>query len=75
MLSRKEKCVMTYLYDTCNGKGAVLISPHEIIEGIMHKYELNNIEIDQILSALAMDEYIELVNSDSKGKLVYCISR
>lgn len=74
MLSKKEKCVMTYLYDVCNGKGTELISPSQIMEAVMNKYEMNEIEIDQIINALALDEYIDVVNSDNKGKLVYCIT-
>lgn len=74
MLTRKEKCVMTYLFDTCKDKGAVLITPEQIKENVMDRYEMNNIEINQIVNDLAHDEYIELVNSDNKGKLTYVIT-
>lgn len=74
MLSKKEKCVMSYLFEVCNGKGSELISPNQIMEAVMNKYEMNEIEVDQIVNALALDEYIDVVNSDNKGKLVYCIT-
>lgn len=74
MLNRKERKVMSYLYSKCKGKESSLISPQEICNYLMPKYEINNIEVDQIMSGLVLDNYIDVVHSDSKGKLIYCVS-
>ena len=74
MLSKKENLVMNYIYSKCENKESVLISPNDIVVACMDKYELNNIEIEQILNGLALDNYIDVINSDKKGKLVYCIT-
>lgn len=74
MLSFKEKRVMSFLYERCKDKKSCLISPAEIIDFLMPKYELNEAEISQILNGLELDNYISLTNSDNNGKLVYCIS-
>ncbi|MBQ2864478.1 MAG: hypothetical protein IJE91_03325 [Clostridia bacterium] len=74
MLNGKEKRVMQYLFDCCSGKKSCLIEPDDILNYLQPKYEINNIELDQILNALVLENYIDLVNSDKNGKLVYCIS-
>lgn len=74
MLNGKEKKVMQFLFNTCNGKRSSLIEPDDIINFLQPKYDINNIELDQILNALVLENYIDLVNSDKNGKLVYCIS-
>lgn len=73
MLSKKEQAVMGYLFGECVDKESTLISPQAITTALMPKYELNSIEIDQIINALVLDDYIEAVTSDNKGRMVYCI--
>lgn len=74
MLNGKEKRVMQYLYTTCVGKKSSLIEPEDIQNFLQPKYDINNIELEQILNGLVLENYIDLVNSDKNGKLVYCIS-
>lgn len=74
MLSKKEHIVMNLIYSKCQNSESVLISPSEISTACLDKFDLTNIEIDQILSGLMLDGYIDVVNSDKKGKLVYCIT-
>ena len=74
MLNRKEKKVMQFLYDNCLGKKSSLIEPDDILNYLQPNYDVNNIELEQILSALVLEDYIDMVNSDKNGKLVYCIS-
>ena len=74
MLSKKEHTVMNFIYSKCQNNEAVLISPTDIATACLDKFDLTNIEIDQILSGLMLDNYIDVVNSDKKGKLVYCIT-
>lgn len=74
MLNGKEKKVMQYLFDACSGKKSCLVEPDDILNYLLPKYEINNIELDQILNALVLENYIDLVNSDKNGKLVYCVS-
>ena len=74
MLSRKETLIMNYIYEKCLNRESALISPTDFQTALLDKYDLTNIEIDQILNGLAMDNYIDVINSDKKGKLIYCIS-
>ena len=74
MLNKKERKVMSFLYSKCKDRESSLIAPQEITNYLMPKYEINNIEVDQIINALVLDNYIEVIHSDSKGKLIYCIS-
>ena len=74
MLNRKEKQVMSYIFSKCKGKESSLISPQEIANFLMPKFEVNTIEVDQIINALVLDNYIEVVHSDNKGKLIYVIT-
>ncbi len=73
MLTKKERLVMSYIYSKCEDQESVLISPTDIATACMDKYDLTNVEIEQILNGLSLDNYIDVVNSDKKGKLVYCI--
>ena len=74
MLNGKEKKVMQFLFTECSGKKSSLIEPEDILNFLQPKYEINNIELEQILNGLVLENYIDLVNSDKNGKLVYCIS-
>lgn len=74
MLNGKEKKVMQYLFTECSGKKSALIEPDDILNFLQPKYEINNIELDQILNGLVLENYIDIVNSDKNGKLVYCVS-
>lgn len=74
MLNKKEKMVMSFLYKRCVNKKSSLLSPQEIINSLLPKYEISNTELDSILDNLVLENYIELVHSNSKGKLIYCIS-
>lgn len=74
MLSKKENLIMNYIYEKCLNRDSALISPTDFQTALLDKYDLTNIEIDQILNGLVLDSYIDVINSDKKGKLVYCIS-
>lgn len=74
MLSFKEKYVMEYVYQRCQGKKSCLISPREIISHAADRYVLYNDELEKIMTNLSYDNYIELVKSDRQGAPVYCVS-
>lgn len=74
MLSRKENAVMNFIYSKCENTETALISPNDIATACLDKYDLTAIEIEEILNGLMLDNYIDVVNSDKKGKLVYCIT-
>ena len=65
---------MNFIYSKCQNSETVLISPTDIATACLDKFDLTAIEIDQILNGLMLDNYIDVVNSDKKGKLVYCIT-
>ncbi len=74
MLTFKEKYVMEYVYQRCQGKKSCLISPREIISHAADKYVLYPEELEKIMTNLSYDNYIELVKSDKKGVPVFCVS-
>ncbi len=74
MLTFKEKYVMEYVYQKCQGKKSCLISPREIISHAADKYVLYPDELEKIMTNLSYDNYIELFKSDKKGSPVFCVS-
>lgn len=74
MLTFKEKYVMEYVYQKCQGKKSCLISPREIISFCADKYVLMPDELEKIMTNLSYDNYIELFKSDKKGNPVFCVS-
>ena len=74
MLTFKEKYVMEYVYQRCQGKKSCLISPREIISFIADKYVISAEELEKIMNNLNYDNYIELFKSDKKGNPVFCVS-
>ena len=74
MLTFKEKYVMEYVYQKCQGKKSCLISPREIISFTADKYVISTEELEKIMTNLSYDNYIELFKSDKKGNPVFCVS-
>lgn len=73
MQERKEKLVLIYLCKVCAGKKTYLISPHDIAKEICNKIILSVSEIDEIMTSLSMQNYIDFVVSDSKEGYYYCV--
>lgn len=57
----------------CAGKKTCLISPHEIAKNLCKKVVLSSNEIDEIMTNLSMQNYIDFVVSDSKNGYYYCV--
>lgn len=74
MLTPKEKYVMEYVFEKCQGKKSCLISPREIISFVADKFVLFQDELEKIMTNLSYDNYIELFKSDKKGSPVFCVS-
>lgn len=74
MLTFKEKYVMEYVYQKCQGKKSCLISPREIISFVADKYVISPDELEKIMTNLSYDNYIELFKSDKKGSPIFCVS-
>ena len=73
MLDKKEKSVMLYLCEVCTPKRSYLISASTIAEEMSKKFLLSIAEIDEIMTSLAKDNYIDVVISDSKKGYFYCV--
>ncbi|MBR6778971.1 MAG: hypothetical protein IKM43_02330 [Clostridia bacterium] len=69
MLTLKEKYIMEYVYQKCQGKKSCLISPREIISFAADKYIIYPDELEKIMTNLSYDNYIELLKSDKKVAL------
>lgn len=75
VLSRKERAVMRVIYQEAEKKnGSCLISPIEIFERLSLDLDIEETELDTILHNLEIDDYFDLIRSDKKGELVYCIN-
>jgi hypothetical protein len=74
MLNRKEGEVMNAVYTLCHDKGLCLVSPSELLQMLPPKNKLTEDELEKILSALALDDYFELMSSERKGEKTYVIS-
>ena len=73
MQERKEKAVLKYLCKVCAGKKTYLISPHDIAKEVCSKVILSISEIDEIMTNLSMENFIDFVVSDSKDGYFYCV--
>ena len=74
MLSKKEKKIMQYILKERGNKDTCLLLPIDIGHALAPKYSINQIEAQAILDGLVQENYINLVNSDKNGELIYCIS-
>ena len=70
---RNEKIVLKYLCVTCSGKKTCLISPCDIANATSGKIVLSCSEIDEIMTSLSLQNYIDFVVSDSKNGYFYCV--
>ena len=74
MLNKKENEVMNAVYTLCHEKGICLISPSEFLSLLPRKKKYTETQVESILSALALDNYFELLSSERKGEKTYVIS-
>ncbi len=74
MSQRKQKLVMAYLCKVCSSKKSCLVSPNQIAQAISKKCVLTIAEIDEIMAALALENYLDFVVSDSKEGYYYCVT-
>lgn len=74
MLNKLEKVIMLLLYDKCSNKKSVLVSPKQIIISLLPSYQITAKKLDKIINNLVLDGYIDVINSNNKGKHIYCVS-
>ena len=74
MLSRIERKIMDLFYEKCSSKKTSLFTPSEIQSYLAPQYELTFKQIEIAVKNLMVDNYIDVYNSDNKGKLNYVIS-
>lgn len=73
MLNKVENKVMLAILSECKDRGALLISPLDLIK-IVDLPTLSIKELDEIINALALDGYFDLVYSIRHDEKVYCIT-
>ena len=73
-MSRKTKLVMSYLCKVCPKKRTCLVAPSEIAGALSKKFVLSVSEIDEIMSELSNENYIDFVVSESKMGYYYCVT-
>ena len=74
MLTKRENAVMDAVYKTCGGRGMCLVSPSELIEMLSPKMKCTEEQLENVLNALSLDDYFQLLSSERKGEKMYVIS-
>ena len=74
MLNKRETEVMSAVYELCHDKGVCLIAPTELLSLLPKRKKYTEESLDNVLKALSMDDYFELLSSERKGEKMYVIS-
>lgn len=74
MLSKREREVMSAVYELCHDKGVCLIAPTELLSLLPKHKKYTEESLEGVLKALSMDDYFELLSSERKGEKMYVIS-
>lgn len=74
MLNRQENEVMRAVFTLCEGRGVCLVSPDELLNLLPQKKKYGQQQLENILAALALDDYFQLLSSERKGEKMYVIS-
>lgn len=73
MLNKIDKKVMNYIYQKSANKGTCLISPQELISSL-DEIVISPEQLKETLNHLQLDNYLEYVISNTKGKQMYCFN-
>lgn len=65
---------MQYILKESGNRDTCLLLPIDIEHAVAPRYTINQIESQALLDGLVQENYINLVNSDKNGELIYCIS-
>lgn len=74
MLDRNENMVMAAIYSLCDGTESCLVSPIDILSILPSRHKLNPQTLENILNALVLDGYFDLIHSERKGEKMYVIN-
>jgi hypothetical protein len=73
-LTKKEKALMWVVYRNVNKEGVCFRKPVDLLRLIPYKIEFRADELDGVLKALELDDYLDYVEADHRGEKVYCIT-
>lgn len=74
MLNAREDAVMTAVLRFCGTRGCTLVSPQDLLAALKKREGFTEDKLDRVLSALEMDDYLDVIYSDRKGERVYCVT-
>lgn len=74
MLSRYESEVMSAVCNLCDGTDGCLISPSEIMSVLPEHRRHSAERVDDALSALKADGYLDVIYSERMGERIYVIN-
>lgn len=66
--------MLLYLCRVCSQKRTYLISPHQIASNLSKNFVLSISEIDEIMTNLSKENYIDFVVSETKNDYMYCVT-
>lgn len=72
-LNRRENEVMRAVFTLSAGKERFLAAPYEILSLLPRKAGLDEESLDNVLRALELDGYFELLLSERKGEKTYVV--
>lgn len=72
-LNKREDEVMNAVFTLAGGKEQFLVSPEEILALLPPKANYDEEKLEEVLRALELDDYFELILSDRKGEKMYVI--
>lgn len=72
MLNKREREVMQAVYTLCKTNGRCLASPLDLIKTLRGKWTEEGLE--NVLQALEMDGYFEMISSERLGERMYVIT-
>lgn len=73
MLTKTESKLMQIIYAECQRRGALLITPYDLINMSGEK-GLTESTLEKMLDELNLDGYFDLVYTDRHGERVFCIT-
>jgi hypothetical protein len=74
MLNHLESEVMKAVFDLCDGSKGCFVSPNEILALLPSRKKITPERVEEVLFALQMDGYFELLTSERKGEKTYVIT-
>ena len=72
-LNKRENEVMGAVFSLSAGKERFLVAPYELLSALPPKGNYDEESLEQLLRALELDGYFELISTERKGERAYVV--